>query len=57
MTENKVSRQREWQKKQRNLGNCIVCGKGSGGALRCKPCAIKANRRNLKRYHDRKGEK
>jgi len=23
----KVSRQREWQKRQRELGNCVICGR------------------------------
>ena len=35
-----VSRQYEWQKKQRALGNCTICGKPRDGKsqLACKKC-------------------
>ena len=45
-----MSRQQEWQKKQRELGNCTICGEPAEGLARCPECAIKARKSQRKRY-------
>ena len=51
-----MSRQRDWQKKIRKLGRCIICGKPSVTSDRCRFHADKVNERNINRYHTKKQE-
>jgi NMD protein affecting ribosome stability and mRNA decay len=47
-----ASRQREWQKKQKALGNCTTCGKprDSNNKQLCEGCLKKLNAMRRKRY-------
>lgn len=47
----KLSRQREWQKIQKALGNCIICGKKRERlAMRCDGCQEQLLARLRERY-------
>lgn len=47
-----ASRQREWQKKQQSLGNCMICGKPRDGdsVVFCDTCRKKVCAMRRKRY-------
>ncbi len=48
-----ITKQERWQKKMRDQGRCTICGKRSGGAVRCEPCALKRKEAYYKqRYGD-----
>jgi hypothetical protein len=44
-----ISRQRKWQIKQHDLGNCLVCGKKAVSKFYCYKHTLEARKRNRNR--------
>lgn len=47
-----MTRQQRWQLKQRQAGNCIICGQPSGGKWRCPACHQKNKDRQTARRRE-----
>ena len=51
MPKKKVSRQRLWQRRMREAGRCVACGKAAVTVLHCMEHARAASERVLRAYH------